>query len=69
MKITKVETPIVRIPMPDCFGAQKSGAATLTGGLYHFEKEWNEVHPTVAKRFLVRIDVDREALAKVGEIL
>ena len=58
MKITKVETLIVRIPMLDRFGGQKSGPATLAGGLYHFEKEWNEVHPTVSQCVLVRIETD-----------
>src|SRR5690349_18225484 len=58
MKITKIETLIVRIPMLDRFGGQASGPATLAGGLYHFEKEWNEVHPTVSQCVLVRIETD-----------
>jgi L-alanine-DL-glutamate epimerase-like enolase superfamily enzyme len=58
VKITKVETHIVRIPMLDRFGGQNAGPAKLKGDLYHFEKEWNEVHPTVSQCVLVRIETD-----------
>ena len=58
VKITKVETFIIRIPMLDRFGGQESGPATLAGGLYHFEKEWNEVHPTVSQCVLVYVETD-----------
>ena len=58
MKITKVETVLVRIPMLDRFGGQKSGPEALAGGLYHFEKEWNEVHPLVSQCVLVCVETD-----------
>jgi L-alanine-DL-glutamate epimerase-like enolase superfamily enzyme len=58
MKIKTVETLIVRVQMLDRFGGQGSGPAALAGGLYHFETEWNEVHPTVSQCLLVRIETD-----------
>jgi L-alanine-DL-glutamate epimerase-like enolase superfamily enzyme len=58
MKITRVETLIVRIDLLDRFGGQGAGPATLAGGLYHFEPEWNEVHPTVSQCVLVRVETD-----------
>lgn len=58
MKITRVETLIVRIDLLDRFGGQGAGPAALAGGLYHFEKEWNEVHPTVSQCVLVRVETD-----------
>ena len=53
MKITQVETFIVRLPHLDRFGGQGAGPAAFGPGLYHFEPEWNEVHPTVSQCVLV----------------
>lgn len=58
MKITRVETLLVRIDLLDRFGGQASGPAIFDRGLYHFEKEWNDVHPTVSQCVLVRIETD-----------
>ena len=58
MKITRVETILVRINLLDRFGGQGAGPAVLAGGLYHFEQEWNEVHPTVSQCVLVRVEID-----------
>ena len=58
MKITRVETLLPRISHLDRFGGQGAGPATFGNGLYHFEPEWNEVHPTVSQCVLVRIETD-----------
>src|SRR5262245_46116778 len=58
MKITRVETLLPRIAHLDRFGGQGAGPAAFGGGLYHFEPEWNEVHPTVSQCVLVRIETD-----------
>lgn len=52
--------------MLDRFGSQHTDPAALAGGLYHFEKEWNEVHPTVSQCVLVYIETD-EGLHGWGE--
>jgi L-alanine-DL-glutamate epimerase-like enolase superfamily enzyme len=58
MKISSIEAFIVRIPMLDRFGGQGANPKSLSGGLYHFENEWNEVHPTVSQCVLVRVETD-----------
>jgi L-alanine-DL-glutamate epimerase-like enolase superfamily enzyme len=58
MKIARLESLIVRIPMLDRFGGQGSGPACFGEGRYHFEPEWNEVHPTVSQCVLVRVETD-----------
>ena len=56
MKITRVETLIPRLAHLDRFGGQGAGPAAFGNGLYHFEAEWNEVHPIVSQCVLVRIE-------------
>lgn len=58
MKITQVETLVVKISSLDRFGGQANPPALLPGDTYHFEEEWNEVHPVVSQCVLVYIETD-----------
>lgn len=66
MKITKVEALVVKISSLDRFGGQAQPPALLPGSAYHFEKEWNEVHPTLSQCVLVYVETD-EGLYGWGE--
>ncbi len=66
MKITRVETHVVKIPVHDRFGGQAAPPATFPESDYYFESEWNEVYSRNVESLFIRIDTD-EGLHGWGE--
>jgi L-alanine-DL-glutamate epimerase-like enolase superfamily enzyme len=66
VKITRVETFVVKIPHHDRFGGQTEPPRTFPGSEYYFEKEWNEAYADKVQSLLVRVETD-EGLHGWGE--
>ena len=66
MKITQVNTTVVKIPHHDRFAGQRTRLATFPASDYYFEEEWQEVYSQNIESLLVRVDTD-EGLHGWGE--
>lgn len=58
MKITRVETFVVKIPHHDRFGGQVAPPKTFPGSGYYFEEEWNEAYADQIQSLLIRVETD-----------
>jgi L-alanine-DL-glutamate epimerase-like enolase superfamily enzyme len=66
MKISRIQTLVVKAPVHDRFGGQTSSPLTFPGTDYYFESEWREVYSRKSEALLVRIDTE-EGLHGWGE--
>ena len=58
MRISQVQTFVVKVPTHDRFGGQTERPSTLPGTNYYFEAEWKEIYSDRSESLLVRIDTD-----------
>ncbi len=58
MRISQIQTFVVKVPMHDRFGGQTERPSTLPGTNYYFEAEWKEIYSDRSESLLVRIDTD-----------
>lgn len=58
MKIARIETFVVKIPVHDRFGGQSTPPDTFIDSDYYFEEEWNEVYSQKVETLLIRVETD-----------
>jgi galactonate dehydratase len=58
LKITAIETHVVKLPFHDRFGGQSNAPATFPGSDYYFENEWSEVYSRRVESLWIRISTD-----------
>src|SRR5436189_214210 len=66
MKITKIETFLVKVSVHDRFGGQAAKPQTFSNSDYYFEAEWNEIYSRKTESLLIRVETD-EGLYGWGE--
>ncbi len=66
LKITAIETHVVKLPLHDRFGGQIGAPATFPGSDYYFENEWSEVYSRRVESLWIRIATD-DGLVGWGE--
>jgi galactonate dehydratase len=59
MKITKIETFVLKIPRHDRFGGQAETPQTFPGSDYYFESDWREVYSQKTESLLIRVSTDQ----------
>src|ERR1700728_97806 len=58
MRISRVQTFVIKVPAHDRFGGQTDRPSTLPGTNYYFEAEWKEIYSNHTECLLVRVDTD-----------
>jgi L-alanine-DL-glutamate epimerase-like enolase superfamily enzyme len=58
LKITRIETFVVKIPRHDRFGGQADSPQTFAGSDYYFESDWREVYSRKTESLLIRVSTD-----------
>jgi L-alanine-DL-glutamate epimerase-like enolase superfamily enzyme len=58
MRISAIQTFVLKVPRHDRFGGQSEQPQTLLDTDYYFEKEWREIYSRNSESLLVRVDTD-----------